>query len=292
VLHALLALVAALSPPHVSARIPTGLHPCGSAAGFGAVWVANDGSGTLARVSPRTNRVTRRVRIGRGACSVDAGAGFVWVTNYKTASVVRVNPRTFRKRSVRVGRSPFDVLVWEGHVWASSWQDGRVVEVEPRSLRVLRRLDVGPYPTGLLGRSDAIWLGFGRNATAIARIDPGTGRLTRVPVGARAPSWFALGTTDLWITAADNVLVHLDPSNGHVLGTMHVGRTLAQPAAAPDGTIWVPDKEIDKIFRVDPGSGRVVDSFAGGDGAFVALRAFGSMWVTSYAGADVWRYRP
>jgi hypothetical protein len=53
----------------------------------------------------------------------------------------------------------------------------------------------------------------------------------------------------------------------------------------------VPDKEIDTIFRIDPATGRVVDAFAGGDGAYNAVRAFGSMWVTSYAGSDVWRFK-
>jgi hypothetical protein len=28
-----------------------------------------------------------------------------------------------------------------------------------------------------------------------------------------------------------------------------------------------------------------------GRGAYVALRAFGSMWVASYAGSDVWCFR-
>ena len=56
------------------------------------------------------------------------------------------------------------------------------------------------------------------------------------------------------------------------------------------GTLWVPDKELDTIFRLDPATGRVLDSFAAGDGAYNTLRAFGSMWVTSYAGADVWRF--
>ena len=37
---------------------------------------------------------------------------------------------------------------------------------------------------------------------------------------------------------------------------------------------------------------RVVDVFGAGPGAYVATRAFGSMWVTSYAGTDVWRFRP
>lgn len=42
--------------------------------------------------------------------------------------------------------------------------------------------------------------------------------------------------------------------------------------------------------RFNGSSTAVLDSFPAGDGAFEALQAFGSMWVTSYAGADVWRF--
>ena len=69
------------------------------------------------------------------------------------------------------------------------------------------------------------------------------------------------------------------------------GRTLAQGALAADGTIWVPDKESNVVHRVDPETASVVDSFPAGPGAFFALRAFGSMWVVSYAGDGVRRYR-
>ena len=286
-----LLLVAGSSPP-VTARVATGEHPCGVASGFGAVWVANDGSGTVARVDPKTNQVTRRVRAGRGVCSVATGAGFVWATNYRTGSVVRVEPSTGRIRSVKVGAEPFDVLVSAGRVWATAWGDGTVVELDPGSLRVLRRLDVGPYPAGLAQRAGSIWVGFGRSATSVVRIDPSDGSLTRVSVGVKTPAWFSGGTRDLWITADDNALVHLDPRTEKVVGTVRFGRTLGHPTAGGDGTVWVPDKEIDRVFRVDPASGRPVNSFAGGDGAFEALHAFGSVWVTSYAGSDVWRYRP
>jgi hypothetical protein len=54
----------------------------------------------------------------------------------------------------------------------------------------------------------------------------------------------------------------------------------------------VPDKEQNIVYRVDPGSRRVVDSFPAGPGAYCTLRAYGSMWVTSYAGRDVRRFRP
>lgn len=292
-LLALLLLLVAGASPQVTARIATGEYPCGIAAGFGSVWVANDGSGTLARIDPKTNRVTRRVRVGRGVCSVATGSGFVWMTNYRTASVVRVSPRTFGVRRVRVGAEPFDVLVAGGHVWASTWGDGALVEVEPQSLRVLRRLDVGANPAGLAARSGSLWVGFGRSATSVARVELSSGLVRRVPVGVRAPAWFSAGTRDFWISAGDNnALVHFDPKGERVLGTVRLGRTLGHPSAAAGGMVWVPDKEIDRVFRVDPESGRVLDSFAGGDGALEALRAFGSMWVTSYAGSDVWRYRP
>jgi YVTN family beta-propeller protein len=291
VVRALVLFLALISAPAVTARIETGLHPCGIAAVGRAVWVANDGSGTLTRIDPRTNRVTRRVKAGRGACAVAAGAGFVWVANYETGSLLRLDPDTLRVRRVRVGGTPLDVLVAMGRVWVSSWEDGVVAEVDPSRLRVIRRVDVGPYPMGLARRGGSIWVGFGRSATSIVRLDPASGDTTAVAVHIRAPAWFAEGAPGLWITGDDNALVHVDPKSRRVVGTIRFGRTLAHPTAGPNGTIWVPDKEIDRVFLVDPGSGRVVRSFPGGDGAYEVLRAFGSMWITSYAGSDVWRYR-
>jgi hypothetical protein len=84
--------------------------------------------------------------------------------------------------------------------------------------------------------------------------------------------------------------VRLDPATRRVTERLSVGRTLAQGSLAGEGTMWVPDKEQSRVYRIDPDRARVVDSFEAGPGAFFALRAFGSMWVTSYAGDDVWRF--
>ena len=191
---------------------------------------------------------------------------------------------------MRVGATPYDVLAAYGRIWVTAWEAGTLVEVDPQSLQVLRRTKVGPRPTGLRAAGGGVWVGFGRSATGIARVDPATHALERVELGVRAPSWFVAGTRDLWIQAADNVLVHVDPSSRRVLGKLSFGRTLAQGALAADETLWIPDKEQSVVYRLDPKLGRVVDSFAAGAGAFFALRAFGSMWVTSYAGDDVWRF--
>jgi streptogramin lyase len=284
---------AAASPaPRVTARIATGLHPGGAVAAFGSVWVANDGSGTLARVDPRTNRVIRRLRVGRGAFSVTAGAGAVWVTNYRSGAVIRVDPRRLRIRRIRIGGAPSEVLVAFGRVWVTRWESQTLVELSPRTSRVLRRIRVGRNGAGLTAAQGAVWVGFGGHGTSIARVNPKTAAVERIPVGTPRPALFARGTKDFWIQANDNVLVHVDPASRRVLGRLRIGRTLAQGAAGPDGMLWVPDKEQNVVFRIDAATGRVVDSFPAGRGAYAALRAFGSMWVTSYAGSDVWRFRP
>jgi streptogramin lyase len=283
-----MALATVVSSPHLVARVPTGDAPGGATAAYGAVWVANDASGTLARIDPATNRVTRRVRLRPGLFSVTHGFGALWAVNYKTGALSRVEPRSGRVRSMRVGGVPFDVVAAFGRVWVTAWEAGKLVEVDPRSLRVVRRIAIGPRPTGLHVAGGALWVGLGRSATEIARLDPKTRKIERVPVGVRAPSWFVSGASGLWIQAADNVLIHVKHSK--VVDRLTLGRTLAQGALAPDGTLWIPDKEQSVVYRVDPATARELGSFPAGPGAFLALRADGSMWVTSYAGSDVWRY--
>ncbi len=275
--------------PALVATITTGQHPCGVVSAFGSIWVASDG-GSLVRIDPRTNRVRKRVRVGAGACFVAADARALWIANYK-GGLVRVTPRG-RVRKIAVGATPDSVLVAYGRVWVTAWGAGKLAVVDRRKLKVVRRIDVGPHPTGLAARNGAVWVGFGREATAIARVDPRTFRTDRVDVGVREPRGFVVGTKGLWIQANTGDLVHFDPVTRRVLAHLEVGRTLAQGAVARDGTIWVPDKEQNLIFRIDPAKQRVIDSFASGPGAYVTLRAYGSMWVTSYAGRDVRRYRP
>jgi DNA-binding beta-propeller fold protein YncE len=281
----------ALSQPQVAARITTGSGPCESAAAAGAVWVANDGGGTLARIDPRSNRVTARIRVGRGSCAVAAGGGAVWVANYRTGQLLRVDTRTRAVRRVAVGGAPFDVIVDAGSVWVTGFENGALVEVDARTARVTRRIEIGGAPNGLLAAGGAIWVGLGRGATQVVRVDPVSGTAQRIDVGVEAPTHFVATSAGILVANDGDALVLLDPRDGRVLRVTHVGRTLGQAALAADGTVWVPDKEIDTIFRVDPTTGALLDSFPGGDGAFQALRAFGSMWVTSYAGADVWRFR-
>jgi len=287
-----LAVGIAAAPPQVITRITTGASPCEATAAGGAVWVASDGAGTLARIDPRSNRVTARVRIGGGSCAVAAGWGAVWVANYRTGQILRVDTTTRAVRRVAVGGAPFDVIVAARSVWVTGFDDGSLTEIDAQTARITRRLELGGIPNGLLAAAGAIWVGLGRGATEVVRVDPGSGDAQRIDVGVQTPTHFVATSAGILVANDGDALVLLDAHDGRVLRVTHVGRTLGQGVVAADGTVWIPDKEIDTIFRIDPATGAVLGSFAGGDGAFQALRAFGSIWVTSYAGVDVWRFRP
>ena len=273
--------------PALTATITTGTHPCGIVSAFGSVWGQQRRPG---RIDPSTNRVRKRIRVGAGACFMDADAHALWIANYK-GGVVRVTPRG-RVQRIAVGATPDSVLVAYGRVWVTTWGAGKLAVVDPRTLKVVRRINVGSKAAGLSARNGAVWVGFSRDATSIARVNPRTYRVERVDVGEREPGGFVAGAKDLWIQANAGNLVHFDPVARRVLAHMEVGRTLAQGAVAPDGTIWIPDKEQNLVYRIDAKRGRLIDSFPAGAGTYVTLHAYGSMWVTSYAGSDVRRFRP
>ena len=276
------------APPKVVATITTGGAPCGAVAALGSVWVAND-SGLLVRINPQTNRVSKRIRVGAGSCSLTAAFGSLWIANYKRG-LISVLPRSGRVRRISVGAMPFDVLAAFDRIWVTAWEDGKLAVVNPRTLKVVsphrRRATAGGPDRAKRRRLGRLRPGCdgdrarqpGDRPRRTRRCRRSSSRMVRRgyprpldPGKRRRPA-------------------ALDPVTQRVLARMQVGRTLGQGATARDGTIWLPDKEQSVVYRIDPERERVLDSFPAGPGAYFVLRAFGSMWVASYAGDDVWRF--
>jgi streptogramin lyase len=66
------------------------------AAGVGAVWVQEQGDGTLARIDPRSGEVTGRVTVGANLKygDVDTGGGMVWLRTTDDQTFAAIDPRT------------------------------------------------------------------------------------------------------------------------------------------------------------------------------------------------------
>ena len=293
---ALAVAVAALGAAAVWAAVPVerisiGSAPCGIASGYGSVWVAVYDTGQVVRIDPRRNRVTKRIRVAKGVCPLAIGAGAVWVASDRANVLYRIDPRRSRvTKRVAVARWPAHIAVAFGSVWVSGYETGEVLRIDPRTSRLSRVYQPGGNPSGLAPSGGALWIAFGRG-TSVGRLDVATGNVTRFELGHRAPGFLERIGDSLWTTTGDGFALRLDATTGAVTAALPIPGTPAQPAAAPDGTIWIAEKERNTVTRIDPATNTVVDVSRAGRGALALAAASGDMWVTSYAGSDVWRFR-
>ena len=99
----------------IGATVRVGQSPAGMAYGAGALWVANEGEGTLSRVDPRSSRVEQTVDVGAAPVAVAVSGDDVWVVNGGDATVSRVNARTNREvQTVDVGNAPSAIAAGAG----------------------------------------------------------------------------------------------------------------------------------------------------------------------------------
>ena len=125
---------AAPSSPQLLARVGTrGAKPCGSAVYGKYLYVANYGSGTLARIDPRTNKAVKTLKVGDGTCGVVAGGGALWVENFHSSNIARVDPKRFKVTArIKVFGSPWDVTYGFGSVWTSNFRAETAIPVSAR----------------------------------------------------------------------------------------------------------------------------------------------------------------
>jgi virginiamycin B lyase len=76
----------------VVARVPLGVGTQGIACGR-SIWISNYDTGVLLRVNPASRTVTGRIRTGVQPRAVALGAGSVWVANGGSGTVARVAGR-------------------------------------------------------------------------------------------------------------------------------------------------------------------------------------------------------
>lgn len=177
--------------------------------GEGAVWVLVDGSDcrlcAVARIDPRTLKVTNRYPVPGGASAVRAGLGGVWVTYAQTDSVVRLDPSTGKVvATIPVASGPRFFDVGAGAVWVMAQSAGALCRIDPADNRLVGCTVVDP--TGVEGGDLTVGNGFvwfrGTDAL-VAQVDPGSGRVVRRIGPGEGSGSAAAGSGQLWISAHD-----------------------------------------------------------------------------------------
>ena len=65
---------------------------------------------------------------------------------------------TARVGSTKVGLAPIGVAFGAGSIWVANAGDGTVSRIDPFTGRVVRTIDVGGSPTGIVVVGDEVWV--------------------------------------------------------------------------------------------------------------------------------------
>jgi virginiamycin B lyase len=184
-------------------------------AGEGGVWLVVDGHGceacSLAKVDPKTMKVSGEVPVEPGAAGVRVGYGSVWVTNPDADVLQQVDPGSLEiLGTYEVGESPRYLAVGEGGVWTLNQVEGSITHVDPETGEV-----VATIPAELVGAGGDITTGAGSvwakgTYTTLVRIDPKADQVVEKFDGEGGSGSVVVDSGAVWISAhLENVLWRL-----------------------------------------------------------------------------------
>ena len=142
---------------------------------------------------------------------------------------------------------------------------------------VVRRVETGQMPCGILGAGGRVWVSNYADDTLVW-VDPATGEVSApVPTGDQ-PCGLAYGAGSIWVEdfGSDEV-TRVSATDGTVEATYRVG---SQPfdVTFAEGAAWVTDYGSGTVSRIDAASGEVAATEVGGQPTGIAP-AGGKLWV-------------
>ena len=230
------------------------------------VFVASVEDGTLSRVDARTGDLTNSGRYSADSSIAGQGDARLWVASLSRGEVYQLEsdsldylaslPFPGYKRSTIGAESTAAIGVGDGSLWVSTGPPGLVTRwqlIEPRSLRLERR-----YPLRLDDWALGVAFGYGA-------------------------AWVSLGSP------ANDVL-RIDAKSGRAT-RIPVGN-LPSTVAVGFGSVWVSMWYDDKVWRIDPVTGRAREIVEVGDTPMGVAVGAGSVWVANHCDGTVSRIDP
>ncbi len=260
-----------------------------------AVWISNKPKNSVARIDPKTNKVVETVTVGKAPCSgLAIGFDSLWVPNCGDHSVSRVDLKTNKVTAtfpIGIADSEGGLAASPDSVWLLTDKKGTLARIDPATNKVVAEIYVAPGSFMAAYGEDAIWV-TSTEKNLVSRVDPHTNLVTdSIPVG-KAPRFLAIGEGAVWtLNQTDGTVTRIDPKTKKVVATVEVGVPgEGGDIAAGEGSVWVTSFGY-PLSRIDPTSNKVVQQFVGkgGDALRVGL---GSIWLSNYEAATVWRIDP
>jgi YVTN family beta-propeller protein len=254
---------------------------------------------SLVKIDAGTNEIVDVVPVGRNPGEVAFVGDYVFVASVEDATLSRVDTRTGDfTNSGRYSADGSIAAQGDDWLWAASKRRGEVSQVETDSLAFFASL---PLPE----KRDTAAIGVGGGSLWVSTGSPGLVTRWQLPAPhtlrlerrypLRLHDWangLAFGYGAAWVSlgAPANDLLRIDAQSGRAT-RIPVGNLPGQLAVG-FGSVWVSMWDDDKVWRIDPVTGRARGIVkVGGHPMGVAVGA-GSVWVTNHCDGTVSRIDP
>ena len=148
---------------------------------FTSLWVANCGDGTLARLDPKTYKVTKKLETGTGAARIGiaATADSVWMLTDTRGTLSRIDPvQNVVVAEFRVYADCNTLVFGETALWLTCPAENRVLRVDPQTNLVDKSIEVSAAPGALAVGESSVWV-LCEKEGKVDRIDPKTNKVTK-----------------------------------------------------------------------------------------------------------------
>jgi virginiamycin B lyase len=231
----------------------------------------------------------------------------VWVSMRTDNVVARVDPKTSKVTAmIPVGEQPDGIATTPGAVWVANHGSGTsgpsVSRIDPATNQVVATISVGP-PTaccsdhmGVIPGAGSVWVTV-PNGNALVRIDASTNAVMATITSTKQEDQpcggVAVSGAAVWVAGAHcgSVIRQIDPRTNRPTGRRVNGSVSPINVGLAFGSLWVTDLDAKSILRVDPRTRRIIGILPVSGIPVLLTVGLGAVWVREDTG-DILRVAP
>ena len=191
-------------------------------------------------------------------------------------------------KEVPVGATPGRLAVGKGAVWVTNADDGTVSRIDPLKKIVVQTIPVGSSPSGITTGNGAVWVVNSLDGT-VSRIDPKKDAVVQTIDVGNGPASIVYAAGSVWVAnTGDETITKINADNGKAK-TLQIA---ASELAFGDGTLWASQRTANRVVRIDPAKGNVVQIIPVGNAPSGLAFGSGAAWVANSLDGTVSRIDP
>jgi streptogramin lyase len=175
-----------------------------------------------------------------------------------------------------------------GSVWIVTSKESDLARIDPASNKVVAHIRIPPGTENPVFANGSVWISSNQGGTLV-RVDPATNKVAGETPAGPMPRFLTVGAGSVWVlNQGDGSIARVDAQTGKRTALIPAGIPgLGGEIAFGDNAVWATVFEF-PITRIDPATNTVTGQWHGAGGDSIRC-AHGSIWLSSYMTAKVWR---